>query len=77
MDALLRYIPSINIEEEIEPAINVIQRKQEHNSDLIDINEMGLGELTLQKKVRRKNWIHFIMVRIVSYNMNIYRRMSY
>ena len=48
MDALSRYIPDTNIEEEIEPVINVIQMKQEQNSGFIDIKEMCLGELTLQ-----------------------------
>ena len=32
MDALSRYIPDTNIEEEVEPVINVIQGKHEHNS---------------------------------------------
>ena len=49
MDALSRYIPDTNIEDEIETVINVIQGKHEHNSGLIDIREMCLGELTLQK----------------------------
>ena len=33
----------------IEPVINVIQGKQKHKSGLIDISEMDLGQLTLQK----------------------------
>ena len=57
VDALSRYINDTNIEEEIEPAINVIQRKQEQNMGLIHIKEMSLGELTLQK-VRIQKKIH-------------------
>ena len=49
MDALTRYTPQTNIEEEIEPVISVIQRKQEYNSGLKDTSEMCLVELTLQK----------------------------
>ena len=49
VDALSRYILDTNIKEEIEPVINVIQRKEEQNSGLIDIKGMCLRELTLQK----------------------------
>ena len=50
VDQLSRYIPDTHIEEEIQPAISVTQGKHEHNSGLIDISEMCLGELILQKK---------------------------
>ena len=47
--ALSRYIPNTNIEENIESVLNVIQGKHESNSGILDIKEIGLGEVTLQK----------------------------
>ena len=58
--ALSRYIPNTNIKKEIKPVTNAIQRKQEHNSGLIDINEMCLGELIIQK-VRQWQKIGYIL----------------
>ena len=46
-DALSRYYT--NIEEDIEPVINAIQGKHESNSGILDIKEIGLGEVTLLK----------------------------
>ena len=71
-DALSRYIPNTNIEEDIDPALNAIQGKHESNSGILDIKEIGVGEVTLKKWDNYKNWIHFIMVCIVTYIMNIY-----
>ena len=48
-DALSRYIPNTNIEEDIEPVLNAIQGKHESNSRILDIKEIGVGEVTLQK----------------------------
>ena len=48
-DAQSRYIPNTNIEEDIEPVLNAIQGKHESNSGILDIKEIGLGEVTLQK----------------------------
>ena len=48
-DALSRYIPTTNIEEDIEPVLNAIQGKHESNSGILDIKEIGLGEVALQK----------------------------
>ena len=48
-DALSRYIPNTNIEEDIEPVLNAIQGKHERNSSILDIKEIGLGEVTLHK----------------------------
>ena len=76
-DALSRYIPNTNIEEDIEPVLNTIQGKHESNSGILDIKEIGVGEVTLKKCDSYKNWIHFIMVCIVTYIMNIYRRINY
>ena len=47
-DALSRYIPNTNIEDDIKPVLNAIQGKHERNSDILDIKEIGLGEVTLQ-----------------------------
>ena len=47
-DALSRYIPNTNIEEDIELCLNAIQGKHESNSGILDIKEIGLGEVTLQ-----------------------------
>ena len=47
-DALSRYIPNTNIEEAIEPVLNSIQGKHESNSGILDIMEIGLGEVSLQ-----------------------------
>ena len=59
-DALSRYIPNTNIEEDIEPVLNTIQGKHESNSGIIDIKEIGVGEVTLKKSATvTKNWIHF------------------
>ena len=46
--ALSRYIPNTDIEEDIEPVLNTIQGKHESNSGILDIKEIGLGEVTLQ-----------------------------
>ena len=35
-DALSRYIPNTNIEEDIEPVLNAIQGKHESNSGILD-----------------------------------------
>ena len=51
-DALSRYIPNTNIEEDIKPVLNDIQGKHESNSGILDIKEIGLGEVTF-KKVRQ------------------------
>ena len=51
-DALSRYIPNTNIEEDIEPVLNAIQGKHESNSGILDIKEIDVGEVTL-KKVRQ------------------------
>ena len=51
-DALSRYIPNTNIEEDIEPVLNTIQGKHESNSGILDIKEIGVGEVTF-KKVRQ------------------------
>ena len=51
-DALSMYIPNTNIEEDIEPILNTIQGKHESNSGILDIKEIGVGEMTLQN-VRR------------------------
>ena len=48
-DALSKYIPNTNIEEDIEPVLNAIQGKNESNSSILDIKEIGLGEVTLEK----------------------------
>ena len=58
-DALSRYIPNTNIEEDIEPVLNAIQGNHESNSGIIDIKEIGLGEVTLQK-VRQLQKLHTI-----------------
>ena len=44
-DALSRYTPNTNIE----PVLNAIQGKHESNSGILDIKEIGLGEVALQK----------------------------
>ena len=51
-DALSRYIPNTNSDEDIEPVLNTIQGKHESNSGILDIKEIGVGEVTL-KKVRQ------------------------
>ena len=48
-DALSRYIPITNIEEDIESVFNAIQGNHERNRGILDIKEIGLGEVTLQK----------------------------
>ena len=48
-DALSRYIPNTNSEEDIEPVLNAIQGNHESNNGILDIKEIGLGEVTLQK----------------------------
>ena len=48
VDALSRYLPNTNIEEDIEPVLNAIQGKHERNSGILDIKKIGLGEVTLQ-----------------------------
>ena len=70
------YIPNTNIEEDIEPVLNAIQGKHKSNSGILDIKEIGLGEVTLQKVRQIQKLDNFIMVCIVSYNMNIYRRIN-
>ena len=69
VDALSRYIPDTNIEEEIEPGINVIQRKPEQNSGLIDIKEKCLGELTLQRvrQLQKNDTFYNFMYRFLQY----------
>ena len=47
-DALSRYIPNTNIEEDIEPVLNTIKGKHESNSGILDIKEIGLREVTLK-----------------------------
>ena len=42
-------IPNRNIEEDIEPVLNAIQGKHERNSSILDIKEISLGEVALQK----------------------------
>ena len=49
-DALSRYIPNTNIEEDIEPVLNTIQGKHESNSGILDIKEIGVGEVTFKKR---------------------------
>ena len=48
-DALSRYIPNTNTKEDIDPVFNDIQGKHESNSGILDIKEICLGEVTLQK----------------------------
>ena len=48
-EAISRYIPNTNIEEDIIPVLNAIQGKHECNSGVLDIKELSLGEVTLQK----------------------------
>ena len=76
-DALSRYIPNTNIEEDIEPVLNAIQGKHESNSGILDIKEIGLGEVTFKKVRQLQKMDNFIMICIVSYIMNIYRRINY
>ena len=45
-DALSRYIPNTNIDEDIEPVLNTIQGKHESNSGILDIKDIGVGEVT-------------------------------
>ena len=54
-DALSRYIPNTNIEEDIELVLNAIQGKHESNNGILDIMEVGLGEVTLQKVRQLQN----------------------
>ena len=48
-DALSSYIHNTNIEADIEPVLNAIQGKHESSNGILDINELGLGEVTLEK----------------------------
>ena len=48
-DALSGYMPNTNIEEDIVPVLTAIQGKHESNSGILDIKEICLGEVTLQK----------------------------
>ena len=56
-DALSRYIPNTNIEEDIEPVLNAIQGKHESNSGILDIREIGLGEVTKSETITKIEYI--------------------
>ena len=47
-DALTRYIPNTNIEEDIKPVFKTIQRNLGSNSGILAIKEICLGVVTLQ-----------------------------
>ena len=68
-DALSRYIPNTNIEEDIEPVLNAIQGKHESNNGILDIKEICLGEVTLQKVRQLQNFDIFYngMYRFLQY----------
>ena len=68
-DALSRYIPNTNIEEDIEPVLNAIQGKHESNSGILDINEIGLGEVTLQtvRQLQKVDTFYNGMYRFLQY----------
>ena len=68
-DALSRYIPNTNIEEDIEPVLNAIQGKHESNSGILDIKEIGVGEVTL-KKVRQ-------LQKLDTFYIGMYRYLHY
>ena len=64
--AISRYILNTNPEEDIEPVLNAIQGKHERNSSILDIKEIGLGEMTLQK-VRQLHKFYNGMYRFLQY----------
>ena len=68
-DALSRYIPNTNIEEDIEPVLNGILGKHERNSCILDIKEIGLGEVILQKVIQLQKLDAFYngMYRVLQY----------
>ena len=68
-DALSRYIPNKNIEEDIEPVLNAIQGKHERNSGIINIKEIDLGEVTLQnvRQLQKLDTFYNDMYRFLQY----------
>ena len=66
-DALSRYILNTNIEEDIEPVPNAIQGKHESNSGILDIKEIGLGELQKVRQLQKLYTFYNGMYRFLLY----------